>query len=112
MVIRSLMTIVTYGDQEVTSFYDASIIDGEYDILDMLKKQLNSIKNATDWTVYDGRERIAAKSVVATVAREESTELLKQACRELYAEHGNYAKVAKLIGKHPTTVRSWLTEES
>jgi predicted transcriptional regulator len=110
MIIKSLKTEVTIGGTKAESYYDTAILDGKYDVLDLLQEQLNASNYITDYKIYDGEKIVAVKATVDKAPRDEATELLKAKCTELYAIHNNYAKVASLIGRHPTTVRSWIKE--
>ena len=110
MIIKSLRTEITISGAIAESYYDAAIIDGKYDILDLLQEQLNASNYITEYKIYDGEKIVAVKATVDKAPRDEATELLKKKCTELYAIHNNYAKVASLIGRHPTTVRTWIKE--
>jgi len=110
MIIKSLKTEVTIGGSIAESYYDTAILDGKYDVLDLLQEQLNASNYITDYKIYDGEKIVAVKATVDKAPRDEATELLKEKCTELYAIHNNYAKVASLIGRHPTTVRTWIKE--
>ena len=110
MIIKSLKTEITIGGSTAESYYDTAVIDGKYDILDLLQEQLNESNYITEYKIYDGEKVVAVKATVDKAPRDEATELLKEKCKELYAVHNNYAKVATLVGKHPTTVRTWLKE--
>lgn len=110
MIIKSLKVLAYIGESEAISYYDTSITEGNYDILSLLSMKLEESEYITDWKIFDGENQVAAKATVATGGPDKATELLKERCRELYALHENYAQVAKLVGKHPTTVRTWLKE--
>jgi hypothetical protein len=110
MIIKSLRTEVTIAGVVAESFYNTSVIDGKYDILDALQAQLDASDYVTSYRILDGEEIVALKATVDKAPRDEATKLLKEKCIELYAIHNNYAKVATLVGKHPTTVRTWLKE--
>ena len=97
-------------------------IDGEWSEQDMFLSEakkgwgsltshrqfLEGLKMATEWQVIQGEEILDEKN---TVPKEQpKQEDLKAKAKELYEEHKSYAAVAKLIGKHPTTVRTWCNE--
>jgi len=108
MNIKTLKVLAYIGESEVISYYDTAITEDKYDILDLLSFKLDESEYFTNWKIFDGEKQVAAKATVATEVTDKVTELLKERCRELYALHENYAQVAKLVGKHPTTVRTWI----
>lgn len=72
-------------------------------------KHLKTLKATEDWQVIV-EDKIVAQKHEKKVTSKPKTEDLKEQAKVLYKKHGSYAKVAKLIGKHPTTVRTWCNE--
>lgn len=76
-----------------------------------LQKEVEHLKRltmTTNWSVYDDEtgELLASKNPETNV----------QKAQRLYDTHKNYAKVARIMGYNPTTIRTWLkskdTEEN
>ena len=108
MLIKRLKVEAIVAGWPVTSYCNAVAVDNTYDILDQLVERYETAKYITEFTISDGGKIIVNQVKSAVGASQDNTELLKERCRELYALHENYAHVAKLVGKNPTTVRSWL----
>ena len=108
MLIKRLKVEAIVAGWPVISYCNAVVVNGTYDILDQLVERYETAQYITEYTISDGEKIIVNKAKSAVDVSEHNTELLKERCRELYALHENYAHVAKLIGKHPTTVRNWL----
>ena len=72
--------------------------------LDREIKRLKGFEMTTNWSLYDedSGELLASKF----------PETPKQKAMRLYKELGNYAEVARQMGLHPTTIRTWCKEES
>ena len=61
----------------------------------------------------DGQTRFCMFQGVWEIIKKRSSETLskpdlKQKARDLYEEYQNYAAVARELGLHPTTIRTWL----
>jgi hypothetical protein len=70
---------------------------------------LTRLTSTSAWQlIVDGE--IIAEKVEKPNAVKPKTEDLKVQAKRLYKEHENYAKVAKIMGKHPTTIRTWCNE--
>ena len=67
-------------------------------------KRLKGFEMVSNWTLYDAdtNEVLASKY----------PETPKQKALRLYEELGNYAEVARQMGLHPTTIRTWCKEET
>ena len=70
--------------------------------LDSQVNYLKSFKHLEDWTIVDAKDNsiLASKNPIDK----------KDLAIELYKEHNNYAKVARILDVHPTTVRTWCKE--
>jgi len=91
------------NSSETIQLLTAVIEEGSVLDLDTYAEHLNKLP-LSSWSILY-KNKIIAKSSGET---KDGSNVLKEQARELYAEHQNYAKVAKLIGIHPTTVRTWL----
>ena len=74
---------------------------------DVVRKRLDSYRHVTRWLIKDAKGNVLMSSEGEAKPAILNSENKEQEALALYNKLNNYAKVARELGIHPTTVRTW-----